>query len=56
MAANSCDHHENCHKSTKLRTVGYYRLQITTNLLLQLREKSVMFVKNVLATAALLLR
>lgn len=55
MPVNSCghrDHRDSCHKSTKLRQVGYYKLQITTDLPLQLREKSVMFVNNVLATAA----
>lgn len=56
MAVNSCDHHEICHKSTKLRKVDYYRLQITTDLSLQWREKSVMFVNNVFVTVALLLR
>lgn len=56
MVANSYNHHENCHKSAKLRKVDYYRLQITTDLPLQSREESVMFVKNVLATVALLLR
>jgi len=53
MAANSCDHHENCHRSAKLKKVDCPRLQITADLSPQLRERSVMFVNNLLATAAL---
>lgn len=56
MAVKSCEHHEICHKSTKLTKVDCYRLQITTDLPLQWRERSVMFVNNVFVTVALLLR
>jgi hypothetical protein len=45
MAAKSCDHHDSCPKSTKLRKVDLHRLQIAPDLALQLRAMSVMFVK-----------
>ena len=48
MAAKSCDYHDSHHKSTKLRKVDLYRLQIAPDLALRLRDESVMFVKTCL--------
>jgi hypothetical protein len=47
MAAKVVIIREYCCTSAKLRVVDNTRLQITTGLPLQSREKSVMFVKNV---------